>query len=115
MLLFLVRGSSIKVIKRARGATLLVDEAYQLTPEDSPRDFGPEAVETIMKTIEGDSLTTDDRPAYTFAGYPQEMQTFLNINEATTIHIHKWHAFYLKWQKGIIFNYACRKRLLQNY
>ena len=32
---------------------MLVDEAHQLSAVDGSRDFGPEAVETIMSTIEG--------------------------------------------------------------
>ncbi len=67
-------------IDEARQATLLVDEAYQLAPEEGSRDFGKEAVETIMDTIEGDDTTTTDRPAYIFAGYPKEMQNFLELN-----------------------------------
>lgn len=68
------------MINEARGATLMVDEAYQLTPPDPGRDFGVEAVETIMNTIEGSSETTDDRPAFIFAGYPAEMDRFMGIN-----------------------------------
>jgi hypothetical protein len=69
-----------KVIDKARGATLLVDEAYQLTPVDSSHDFGIVAVETIMATIEGGEATIDDRPAYIFAGYCEDMQRFVNSN-----------------------------------
>lgn len=68
------------VINTARGATLLVDEAYQLAPRESPRDFGIEAIETIMGVIEGSEFTSDDRPAFIFAGYPKEMDAFLAAN-----------------------------------
>ena len=57
------------VIDSARGGTLLIDEAYQLMPVDSPRDVGIEAIETIMGTIEGYANITSDMPAYIFAGY----------------------------------------------
>lgn len=70
----------MRVIDRARGATLLVDEAYQLTPKDSTRDFGIEALETIMGVIEGSEFTVDDRPAVIFAGYPSDMDRFIAAN-----------------------------------
>jgi len=53
-------------IDKARGGTLLIDEAYQLMPPESPRDFGLEALETIMASIEGEQETLTDRPAYIF-------------------------------------------------
>ena len=53
----------MKVINGARGATLLIDEAYQLSPPDSARDFGREAVEAMMGTVEGSEMTEDNRPA----------------------------------------------------
>jgi len=69
------------VINVARGATLLVDEAYQLIPRDgSGRDFGYEAVETLMGCIEGSESTEDDRPCLIFAGYPEDMKRFINSN-----------------------------------
>ena len=67
-------------ISQRRGRTMLVEEAYQLSAADGSRDFGPEAVETIMSTIEGGDATVDDRPAYVFAGYPAEMKNFLKVN-----------------------------------
>jgi hypothetical protein len=71
---------TMKVIQSARGATLLVDEAYQLSPGEGGRDFGREAVEAIMGTIEGSDAAVSDRPAFIFAGYPREMDTFLLTN-----------------------------------
>lgn len=80
-----IKGETAKktnaIISSARGGTLLIDEAYQLALEDCPRDFGVEAIETVMATIEGDATTSDDRPAYIFAGYPKEMERFLNSNQ----------------------------------
>jgi len=57
------------VLKGAAGGTLLIDEAYRLVPEGTGRDFDPEAMDTIMATIEGSPATTSDRPAFIFAGY----------------------------------------------
>lgn len=70
----------MKIMDRAEGATCFIDEAYRLVPPVVLNDFGPEAVETIMSRIEGASSTTSSRPAFIFAGYPKEMDSFLRCN-----------------------------------
>ena len=61
-------------IEEAKGGVLFIDEAYQLMPKDSTRDFGKEAVETIMNALH------DNDPVFIFAGYPADMERFINAN-----------------------------------
>lgn len=62
--------------ERARGKLLFIDEAYSLFVPDSPRDFGHEAINTIVQEMENNRNDT----IVVFAGYPDEMEKFFSMN-----------------------------------
>jgi len=62
--------------REAIGGVLFVDEAYTLVPENSPGDFGLEAVATILKMMED----YRDECVVIVTGYHREMQRFMESN-----------------------------------
>ncbi|MEU4193946.1 AAA family ATPase [Kribbella sp. NPDC026611] len=62
--------------REALGGVLFIDEAYTLVPENTPGDYGLEAVATILKLMEdhrNDCIVI-------VAGYHREMQRFMESN-----------------------------------
>ena len=64
-----------KMIDEALDGVLFIDEAYSLA-EGGEKDFGREAINTLLKRMEDDR----DRLVVIVAGYPDEMQKFIEMN-----------------------------------
>lgn len=75
----IIGGTAQKVknaVENAIGGVLFIDEAYALAPEDSGKDFGHEAIATLVKLMEDNK----EDLVVIVAGYKKEMQRFIDSN-----------------------------------
>lgn len=96
-------------IKEARGGILFIDEAYMLfRSENDSKDYGKEVIEVLIKEM-------SDGPgdiAIMVAGYPAEMEKFLESNPG----LHSRFSYYFHFEDYLpeellqIADFACKKR-----
>lgn len=64
-----------ELVKKAYGGVLFIDEAYSLA-RGGEKDFGKEAIDALVKAMEDHK----DKFILILAGYPNEMEEFLQLN-----------------------------------
>ena len=96
-----------EVIEKALGGVLFIDEAYALTNQESPNDFGQEAVEVILKGMEDHR----DDLIVIVAGYTDLMRDFIHSNPGLESRFNKYFQFedYTGEQLAEIFRSQCKK------
>jgi hypothetical protein len=94
------------VIDSALGGILFIDEAYGLTKNGGEGDFGGEAIDTLVKRME------DERHQLVVivAGYPNEMQDFLDSNPGlrSRFNTHLFFDNYTAAELSHIFSIFCK-------
>ncbi|MGH3404954.1 MAG: AAA family ATPase, partial [Streptosporangiaceae bacterium] len=65
-----------RVLERAMGGVLFIDEASALYQPDNSKDFGMESIETLLQVMENER----DRFIVILAGYKDRMDTFFDSN-----------------------------------
>jgi len=110
-----------KAISKARGGVLFIDEAYALArTNDDSKDFGREAIEILVKEM---SAKKGDL-AIIVAGYPKEMDHFINSNPGLKSRFKHYFEFpdylpqeliqiasYAAKQYGVYFSKASKEKL----
>jgi SpoVK/Ycf46/Vps4 family AAA+-type ATPase len=95
-------------LKKAKGGILFIDEAYSLArKDDDAKDFGKEVIEILLK-----ELSDNEDIAIICAGYPAEMDTFLESNPGLKSRFNMFYDFpdYLPQELLQIAHYACERR-----
>ena len=95
-----------KVIEKAMGGVLFIDEAYALNGK-SENDFGQEAIDTILKAMEDHR----DDLVVIVAGYTELMDRFIHSNPGLESRFNRFLMFedYTPEQMAAIFKMQCKK------
>jgi tetratricopeptide (TPR) repeat protein len=95
------------IINQALNGVLFIDEAYTLSPANSPQDYGREAINTLLKKMEDHR----DKLVVIVAGYTEPMQLFLQTNPGLQSRFKRSFYFndYLPKELLEIFKLFCEK------
>ena len=116
-------GWTAKIVKSrfkmAKGSVLFIDEAYSLV--DGSNSFGDEAINTIVQEMENNR----DDIIVIFAGYPNEMDRFLNKNPGLRSRISRYIHFdnysaeelysiteYMAEKDGMVLDKSVKEKLM---
>ncbi len=100
-----------EAIKKAKGGILFIDEAYALARKnDDSKDFGKEAIEILLKEMSDG----DGDLAIIVAGYPEEMNNFMESNPGLKSRFHMHYEFpdYTPQELMMIAEYTAQKRAI---
>jgi SpoVK/Ycf46/Vps4 family AAA+-type ATPase len=97
------------IIKKAKGGILFIDEAYALARKnDDSKDFGKESIEILLKEMSDG----DGDIAIIVAGYPDEMNSFMESNPGLKSRFSMYYDFpdYTPQELMKITDYTTQKR-----
>ncbi len=97
-----------EVVESAIGGILFIDEAYTLIKSGDEKDFGQEAVDTLLKLMEDNR----DDLIVIVAGYTDKMEEFVNSNPGLKSRFNKYIFFndYSGSELTEIFNNMAKKQ-----
>jgi stage V sporulation protein K len=78
-----------QIVDSALDGVLFIDEAYALIPEDGGKDFGHEAVATLLTRMVNDG----ERLVVIVAGYQDDMSRFLDSNPGLKSRFNQYFSF----------------------
>lgn len=78
-----------EVVNSSLDGVLFIDEAYSLAGNNNQKDFGNEAIETLLKRMEDNRKNL----VVIVAGYPDEMKDFIQSNPGLQSRFNRYYTF----------------------